>query len=62
MSKERNSFSLGSWSGNTEDHLKHVKSLHQQDIDANPNASWVPERKEIILRINAELESRKQSK
>lgn len=61
MPKERNTFSLKSWSGNTEDKLKHVRSLHQQDIDANPNASWVPERKEIISRIDAELESRQQS-
>lgn len=58
MSKEKNTFSLESWSGNTEDNLKHIRSLHQRDIDANPNASWVPERKEIISRINAELQSR----
>lgn len=60
MPKERNTFSLKSWSGNTEDKLKHVRDLHQRDIDSNPNASWVPEREEIISRIDAELQSRPQ--
>jgi hypothetical protein len=59
---KRNVFSLKAWSGNTAEHLELVKYKHQRDIDANPNASWVPLRREYIAEIDAELESRKASK